>query len=98
MPTELCDGRAPSEFDLQLDGTRLYCATDGCGVETIDFVTRQRRPSVKADVVTSARLADYLSSIGFYWPMVSARIIRLPRPDRWMRLSTTQLNTCRARR
>lgn len=65
-------GRRP-EFDLDLDGTRLYCATDGCGVETIDFETRQRRPSVKRDVATSARLADYLSSIGFYWPMVSAQ-------------------------
>jgi trimethylamine--corrinoid protein Co-methyltransferase len=42
-------------------------------VETIDFETRLRRPSVKADVAASARLADYLSSIGFYWPMVSAQ-------------------------
>ena len=65
-------GRRP-EFDLDLDGTRLYCATDGCWVETIDFETRQRRPSVKRDVATSARLADSLSSIGFYWPMVSAQ-------------------------
>lgn len=66
-------GARLSQFDLQLDGSRLYCATDGCGVETIDFETRLRRPSVKADVAASARLADYLSSIGFYWPMVSAQ-------------------------
>ncbi len=64
--------RSPSH-DLKLDGTALYCATDGCGVETIDFVTRQRRPSVKQDVAVMARVADYLSSIGFYWPMVSAQ-------------------------
>jgi trimethylamine--corrinoid protein Co-methyltransferase len=61
------------EFDLSLDGTALYCATDGCGVETIDFETRQRRTSNKADVAAGARLADYLSSIGFYWPIVSAQ-------------------------
>jgi trimethylamine--corrinoid protein Co-methyltransferase len=61
------------EFDLSLDGTALYCATDGCGVETIDFETRQRRTSNKVDVAAGARLADYLSSIGFYWPIVSAQ-------------------------
>jgi trimethylamine--corrinoid protein Co-methyltransferase len=42
-------------------------------VETIDFETRQRRTSNKADVAAGARLADYLSSIGFYWPIVSAQ-------------------------
>jgi trimethylamine--corrinoid protein Co-methyltransferase len=60
-------------FDLQLDGNALYCATDGCGVETIDFVTRQRRRSKKDDVGTMARVTDYLSAIGFYWPIVSAQ-------------------------
>lgn len=60
-------------FDLLLDGEHMYCATDGCGVETIDFQTRQRRPSVKDDIAKAARLADYLPSIGFYWPMVSAQ-------------------------
>ncbi|MFO7742883.1 MAG: trimethylamine methyltransferase family protein [Anaerolineae bacterium] len=61
------------EFDLRLDGSAFYCATDGCGVETVDFKTRQRRASVKADVAEMARVADYLSSIGFYWPVVSAQ-------------------------
>jgi trimethylamine--corrinoid protein Co-methyltransferase len=64
--------RSPA-FDLKLDGTAMYCATDGSGVETIDFETRQRRPSVKDDVAKMARLADYLSSVGFYWPIVSAQ-------------------------
>jgi trimethylamine--corrinoid protein Co-methyltransferase len=61
------------EFDLNLDGTRLYCATDGCGVETIDPFTRTRRASTKNDVATGARLADFLPEIGFYWPIVSAQ-------------------------
>ena len=60
-------------YDLMLDGQAMYCATDGCGVETIDFLTRQRRPSVKEDIAKSARLADYLSAVGFYWPIVSAQ-------------------------
>jgi trimethylamine--corrinoid protein Co-methyltransferase len=59
------------ELNLQ-DGV-TYFATDGCGVETVDLETGQRRPSCKADVGRMARVADYLSSIGFYWPMVSAQ-------------------------
>ncbi len=66
-------GARRESHDLRLDGTALYCATDGCGVETIDFQDRQRRNSVKDDVARMARMADYLSSIGFYWPMVSAQ-------------------------
>jgi len=64
--------RSPAH-DIHLDGTGLYCATDGSGVETIDFTTRERRPSCKDDVSKMARIADYLSSIGFYWPIVSAQ-------------------------
>jgi len=64
--------RHPS-FDLKLDGKAFYCATDGCGVETIDFVTRQRRRSKKEDVAAMARMSDYLSALSFYWPIVSAQ-------------------------
>jgi trimethylamine--corrinoid protein Co-methyltransferase len=64
--------RSPAH-DLKLDGTAMYCATDGCGTETIDFETRQRRSSVKDDVAKMARVTDYLSSLGFYWPIVSAQ-------------------------
>ena len=66
-------GARLAAYDLHLDGKALYCATDGCGVETIDFVTRQRRPSRKEDTAWMARVADYLSAIGFYWPVVSAQ-------------------------
>jgi trimethylamine--corrinoid protein Co-methyltransferase len=64
--------RSPG-FDLELDGTAMFCATDGCGTETIDFGTRERRPPRKDDVAKMARISDYLSSIGFYWPIVTAR-------------------------
>lgn len=66
-------GARQETFDLKLNGTTTYCATDGCGTETIDFVTRQRRPSTKDDVAKMARVTDYLSSLGFYWPIVSAQ-------------------------
>jgi trimethylamine---corrinoid protein Co-methyltransferase len=59
--------------DLNLDSRSTYLATDGCGVETIDFVTRERRPSCKSDVAAMARVADALTSISFYWPIVSAQ-------------------------
>jgi trimethylamine:corrinoid methyltransferase-like protein len=65
-------GARHPDFDLKLDGSTFYCATDGCGVETIDFVTRQRRPSKKDDVAQMARISDYLSALSFYWPIVSA--------------------------
>jgi trimethylamine--corrinoid protein Co-methyltransferase len=59
--------------DLELQEGVTYFTTDGCGVETIDFDTRERRASRKDDVARMARVCDYLSSIAFYWPMVSAQ-------------------------
>jgi trimethylamine--corrinoid protein Co-methyltransferase len=64
--------RSPAHH-LKLDGTAMYCATDGCGTETIDFESRRRRSSVKDDVAKMARVTDYLSSLGFHWPIVSAQ-------------------------
>jgi trimethylamine--corrinoid protein Co-methyltransferase len=65
-------GRVPGT-DLTVGAGDSYFATDGCGVETIDFVTGERRLSRKEDVAKMARIADYLTSIAFYWPMVSAQ-------------------------
>ncbi len=65
-------GARSQAHDLHLEQGGLYCATDGCGVETIDFASRERRASCKADVGIMARVSDALPSIGFYWPIVSA--------------------------
>jgi len=65
-------GRAEGT-DLILDGANSYFGTDGCGTETVDLKTGELRPSCKEDVAQMARVADYLSSVAFYWPMVSAR-------------------------
>ena len=65
-------GRTPGT-ELQLDGSVSYFSTDGSGTETIDLITGIQRPSTKADVAMMAKVADYLSSISFYWPIVSAQ-------------------------
>ena len=59
--------------DLTLDGRSSYFATDGSGTETVDFEMGAQRRSTKADVAMMARVSDYLSSISFYWPIVSAQ-------------------------
>ncbi|MGB2963895.1 MAG: trimethylamine methyltransferase family protein [Anaerolineales bacterium] len=66
-------GGRTKEFDLDLSKPVTYEATDGTGTKTIDYKTRELRSSIKDDVAISARIADYLSSISFYWPMVSAQ-------------------------
>lgn len=65
-------GRAAGT-DLTLDGSASYFSTDGSGTETVDFKTGEIRRSSKADVAMMAHVADYLSSISFYWPIVSAQ-------------------------
>ena len=73
-PAEFVMGsRGNQMLDVNLDGSKIYCGTSGTGTATVDLETRRRRPSVKQDVAMMAHISDYLSSIGFYWPMVAAR-------------------------
>ena len=65
-------GARDPAFDLVLDGTALYVATDGCGIEVRE-PDGSRRASAAADVATAARLADAIPAVGFYWPMLSAQ-------------------------
>ncbi|RME87938.1 MAG: hypothetical protein D6770_08135 [Anaerolineae bacterium] len=60
-------------FDLTLDGSASYLATDGCGVHVIDPHTRQKRSSRKEDVAMMARISDALPFVSFFWPLVSAQ-------------------------
>jgi len=66
-------GGRTEAFDLDLSKGVTYEATDGTGTKTIDYATGELRSSIKDDVAKSARIADYLSSVSFYWPMVSAQ-------------------------
>jgi trimethylamine--corrinoid protein Co-methyltransferase len=72
-PRHYTMGGRSEAFDLDLSKTVTYEATDGTGTKTIDYKTRELRASIKDDVGKSARISDYLSSISFYWPMVSAQ-------------------------
>jgi trimethylamine--corrinoid protein Co-methyltransferase len=60
-------------LELILDGKRTYFGTDGSGTMTLDLESGKLRPSCLEDVVSMARAADFLDSISFYWPMVSAQ-------------------------
>jgi trimethylamine---corrinoid protein Co-methyltransferase len=60
-------------FDLALVEGTSYFTLDGCGVAAIDPDTGLERPSRKEDLARQARVADYLPSIGFIWPTVSAQ-------------------------
>jgi trimethylamine--corrinoid protein Co-methyltransferase len=70
--TYTLSGRAHGTH-LILDGSTSHFATDGSGTEVLDFYTGEYRPSSKADVAMMAHVSDFLSSISFYWPIVSAQ-------------------------
>ena len=61
------------ENDVVLDGAHGYLSVDGSATDVLDLETGQVRPSTKADVAASARVADALPQISFLWPAVSAR-------------------------
>lgn len=73
VPRYYTMGGRTQEFDLDLSKPVTYEATDGTGTKTVDYKTRELRSSIKDDVAKSARIADYLSNVSFYWPMVSAQ-------------------------
>jgi len=73
VPRYFVMGARASEYDLQLQDGTTYFTTDGCGVQVCELESGTIRPSTKADVGMMARVADYLPSIGFIWPMVSAQ-------------------------
>jgi trimethylamine--corrinoid protein Co-methyltransferase len=72
-PRSFVLGGREQRFDLLLDGSRTYLATDGCGVRVLDLETRRERPSRKADVAQMAKVCDALPLISFFWPLVSAQ-------------------------
>jgi trimethylamine--corrinoid protein Co-methyltransferase len=71
-PRRFTLGAREASCEIPVGDGNSYCTTDGCGVEIVDFVTRERRQSTKADLADVTRLQDYLSSIAFWWPTLSA--------------------------
>jgi trimethylamine--corrinoid protein Co-methyltransferase len=89
-PRRVClGGRDGSGRSVQLDGTRTFAATDGCGSRAVDFDSGERRPSALRDIAASARLADALAEFHVYWTMVSAQDV--PRSERVAREVLTAL-------
>jgi trimethylamine--corrinoid protein Co-methyltransferase len=73
VPRYFTLGARDPSLDLVLQDGVSWFTSDGCGTETIDFETGLARPSSLADVAAMGRVADYLPSIGFVWPIVSAQ-------------------------
>jgi len=73
VPRYFLMGARVPEYDLQLEDGVTYFTTDGCGVQVVDLDSQVERASRKSDVAMMARVSDYLPSIGFLWPMVSAQ-------------------------
>ena len=59
--------------DVRLDGRHIFLCTDGSGVYTINPDTGERKASTKKDLSMSAKIADYLDTIGIYWPMITSQ-------------------------
>ena len=64
-PRSFVLGGREERFDLTLDGSASYLATDGCGVHVIDPETREKRASRKSDVAMMARISDALPVVSF---------------------------------
>ena len=64
-------GARDPECDLRIADDTTYCTTDGCGTEVV-WIGEERRMSTKADLARISRMQDYLSSISFWWPTISA--------------------------
>ena len=59
--------------DFTLQAGNSYFCTDGCGHEVADLKTGLYRPSCKKDLGMMAKISDYLSSVSFFWTMISAQ-------------------------
>ncbi len=58
--------------DFSISDDTTWCTSDGCGTQIVDFETGAKRPSTKADLARVTRMLDYLSSMAFWWPTISA--------------------------
>jgi trimethylamine--corrinoid protein Co-methyltransferase len=64
--------RGDPQLDMILDGTKVHIGGEGTGHTMIDLDSRERRPSKKSDVELTALIADSMTNLCFYWPVVAA--------------------------
>ena len=65
------------KHDARLDFEHVHVTSDGNGTDAMDFETRRRRPSTKADVAKSAFVTDALKGHGVNWPSVTSQDVPL---------------------
>jgi len=65
--------RGETNLDVVINGRQTYCGTDGTGINIVDMDTGEIKASTKTDLANMAKVADYLSSVSFFWPMLSAQ-------------------------
>lgn len=70
-PKQFVMGARNPEHALMLPSEITTYNLDGCGVNTLDFDTGQRRASLLQDVADSARVFEELSMASILWPPVS---------------------------
>lgn len=70
-PKQFTLGARNPEMDLTLPAASSVFNLDGCGVNTIDFHTGERRAAVIQDIVDSARVFEELEPCNIYWAPIS---------------------------
>lgn len=68
-PREIVLGSRDGKHDLRVPDGAVHMATDGCGVNVLDFETGERRPSTRKDLAQLTRVADALEVLDYQWPM-----------------------------
>ena len=71
-PREIVLGSRDGKHDLRVPDGEVHVATDGCGVNVLDFETGERRPSTARDLAGFTRVADALDVLDYQWPMAVA--------------------------
>ena len=64
------DGK--NDILIPSDDKRLYVANGGEGVQMVDMLSGETRPSTSANLREFAKLVDALPQVDFFWPMVGA--------------------------
>lgn len=70
-PKQFVMGARNPEMDLTLPSSCSIYNMDGCGVNTVDFETGERRSAVLQDVADSARVFEEIDLCNVYWPPIS---------------------------
>lgn len=61
------------DYNVFLDGRRIFCCTDGNGTSVMDFETGKRRSSTSKDLAMVGKVANALDSAHIFWPCVSSQ-------------------------